>query len=140
MSNEKVKEQMEKDAFELELNILAVLQYDFEFEFPFTHVNQFFAWHVKPNYATYLPESLQKELHANCHAITRDTYLLHDYCLYYSPTLLAATAIWLGLRHQISQSQPGETKDQLIKLQNELCQVFSRQSWRQGQVGSEEPR
>lgn len=94
---------MEKDAFELELNILAVLQYDFEFEFPFPLVNQFFARHVKPNYSAHLPENLQKELHANCHTITRDTYLLHDYCLYYSPALLATTAIWLGLRHQISQ-------------------------------------
>ena len=33
-----IREQMHKVAVELELNMLAVLQYDFEFEYPFTYV------------------------------------------------------------------------------------------------------
>lgn len=39
----KVRDQLHKAAVELELNMLAVLQYDFEFEFPFTYVKQYFS-------------------------------------------------------------------------------------------------
>ena len=34
---------MHKRAVELELNMMAVLQYDFEFEFPFPYVKQYFS-------------------------------------------------------------------------------------------------
>ena len=38
-----VKGQLHKEAVELELNILAVLQYDFDFVFPFPTVNKYFS-------------------------------------------------------------------------------------------------
>ena len=68
-----VKEQLEKDAFELELNILAVLQYDFEFDMPFNYVNAFFARHIK-SACPALPEQLVKDMHKNCLGIIRDSY------------------------------------------------------------------
>ena len=40
---EKVKDSLHKVAVELELNILAVLQYDFEFKFPFEIVHRYFS-------------------------------------------------------------------------------------------------
>lgn len=38
-----MKDLLHSQAVELELNMLAVLQYDFEFEYPFTYVKHYFS-------------------------------------------------------------------------------------------------
>ena len=89
-------------AIELELNMLAVLQYDLQFDFPFPYVKQYFNLLNKKNSA--LPSDQQANpnlLKQLCHEalnFTRDTYFLHDYFLFFSPILLAATAVHLALR------------------------------------------
>ena len=70
--------------------------------------------------------------------IATDTFLLHDYFLFYSPLLLAASAVWLSLditlrkikKNQQSMAQDqtelGEALKALLEREQEgLCRKFN---------------
>ena len=80
--------------------MLAVLQYDFKFEFPLTHVRlQFNSWHQQWNaqQPPLVSPQLEKKLYEDSVNITMDTYFLHDYFLYYTPILLAGASLHLAI-------------------------------------------
>ena len=45
----------------------------------------------------YLSSELIQKIRAEAMNVARDTYIVHDYFLYYSPILLAATSVHLCL-------------------------------------------
>ena len=95
MPFEDVENEIHAQAVALELDILAVLQYDFEFDLPFQYVKQFFAI-LKQNEE--FDKSKVDKLEAMALQITFDTYTFHDYFLFYSPPLIAASCILTCLK------------------------------------------
>ena len=93
---EEVADGIHSQAVPLELDILAVLQYDFEFEYPFPYVKQFFA-HLKLNDA-HDKVKLDK-LQERALQITFDSYGFHEYVLFYSSPLIAASCILACCRY-----------------------------------------
>ena len=86
---------------ELELNMLAVLQYDFDFEFPFPYVKQYFSIFKQTIPADSSLAAKLSKMESDALKITLDTYILFDYFLFYSPHLLAAASVHLCLQFNI---------------------------------------
>ena len=111
---EEVMNEIHSQAVALELDMLAVLQYDFEFDLPFTYVKQFFAI-LKQNEE--FEKSKVEKLEAMSLQITFDTYTFHDYFLFYSPPLIAASCILVCLKVNNAPD----------KMMPEITRIFSNE-------------
>jgi hypothetical protein len=109
--------EMHQQAVKVELDILCVLQFDFEFDYPVTFVKQYFAAERKTDPAKAELHQKQEDIAAH---VCVDAFMLDTYSLYYPAPFIAATGVLIGLTQNVDQATVQATACEVARKFTEM--------------------